>query len=156
MHETGATDTSKDQVQLPLRLPQQDFGSELAAAAETAAELLPSLRAMQRVRCSASSLSVAQQCGGSDAFSGTAANPLVAEASKRLCLIERGGTALLAETDELIGAEQYVISSTRDYPTARRFLSLVSRFQGYAHGHGASAEGNPSGGNMYRGLYNVR
>ena len=150
---TGRTD-SLDALPLRLlRLAQQDFGGELAAAVETAAELLPSLRAMQRERCSASSLSVAQQCGGSDAFSGTAANPLVAAASK--LLIERGGTALLAETDELIGAEQYVISSTRDYPTARRFLHLVSRFQGYAHGHGASAEGNPSGGNMYRGLYNI-
>ena len=51
----------------------------------------------------AARVQVAQQCGGSDAFSGTNANPLVAEASR--LLVAAGGTALLAETDELIGAE---------------------------------------------------
>lgn len=45
--------------------------------------------------------------GGSDAFSGTSANPLVGEACR--LLVEAGGAALLAETDELIGAEQYVL-----------------------------------------------
>ena len=62
-----------------------------------------------RRRCPVSALSVAQQCGGSDAFSGTSANPLVGEASR--LLVEAGGTALLAETDELIGAEQYVLQN---------------------------------------------
>ena len=69
--------------------------------------LLPELRAMRRERCAASSLVVAQQCGGSDAFSGTASNPLLAEASRML--VQAGGGALLAETDELIGAEQYAL-----------------------------------------------
>jgi altronate dehydratase len=62
---------------------------------------------------------------------------------------------VLAETDELIGAEQYVVQSVRDYHTARRFVDLVGRFHNYANAHGASAEGNPSGGNLFRGLYNI-
>ena len=62
---------------------------------------------------------------------------------------------VLAETDELIGAEQYVLQSVRDYSTARRFVNLVGRFHNYANAHGASAEGNPSGGNLFRGLYNI-
>ena len=62
-----------------------------------------------------------------DAFSGTCANPLVAEASR--LLVVAGGPALLAETDELIGAEEYVLRSVRDLPTARRFLTMVGRFQ---------------------------
>ena len=53
-----------------LRLQLRDFGAELSAAASTATSLLPPLRAMARVPCAASSLIVAQQCGGSDAFSG--------------------------------------------------------------------------------------
>ena len=138
---------------ITLRLKMDDFTAELDAAAEAASTLLPDLRAMRRVPCAASSLIVAQQCGGSDAFSGTAANPLVAAASKHI--VEAGGAALLAETDELIGAEQYVLQNVRDYPTARRFVDLVARFHGYANAHGASAEGNPSGGNLYRGLYNI-
>ena len=50
---------------------------------------------------------------------------------------------------------QYVLQSVRDYDTAALFLEMVGRFRGYAGAHGASAEGNPSGGNVYRGLYNI-
>ena len=48
---------------------------------------------------------------------------------------ERGrssGTAAcanLAETDELIGAEHYVLQNVRDLKTAKRFLSAVERFK---------------------------
>ena len=51
---------------------------------------------------------VAQQCGGSDAFSGVAGNPSSGGAVKRL--IAAGGKSLLAETDELIGAEAALAS----------------------------------------------
>ena len=130
-----------------------DFGGELGRAAVTARTLLPAARGCRRSKCAASALVVAQQCGGSDAFSGTAANPLLADASKML--VEAGGSALLAETDELIGAEQYVLQSVRDFKTAERFVGLVGRFTKYAADHHTSAEGNPSGGNMLRGLYNI-
>ena len=53
-------------------------------------------------------------------------------------LIEAGGSALLAETDELIGAEQYVLQSVSDYPTAVSFLRLVGRFQAHAARHHTS------------------
>ena len=39
--------------------------------------------------------------------------------------------------------------------TARRFLEMIERFKERVSWHGASAEGNPSGGNKYRGLYNI-
>ena len=45
--------------------------------------------------------------------------------------------------------------NVKDYETAEAFLSLVARFQRHAAAHNCSAEGNPSGGNMYRGLYNI-
>ena len=41
---------------------------------------------------------------------------------------------VLAETDELIGAEQYVLQSVRDYSTARRFVNLVGRSDGVVLG----------------------
>jgi len=57
-------------------------------------------------------LKIALQCGGSDAFSGISGNPLVAHVAKEL--IQHGGSANLAETDELIGAETYVLDKVRD------------------------------------------
>ena len=70
-------------------------------------------------------------------------------------MVHHGGAANLAETDELIGAESYVLENARDLDTAHRFLDMVNRFQERASWHGTSAEGNPSGGNKYRGLYNI-
>jgi altronate dehydratase len=100
-----------------------------------------------------SALKIALQCGGSDAFSGVSGNALAGWVAKEI--IRRGGSANLAETDELIGAEPYVLSNVRDVDTARRFLEKIQIFKQRAANHGASAEGNPSGGNKFRGLYNI-
>lgn len=100
-----------------------------------------------------SKIKLALQCGGSDAFSGISGNPLAGWVAREL--IRHGGTANLAETDELIGAEPYVLANVRDFATAQRFLDMVERFQQQAARHGVSAEGNPSGGNKLRGLYNI-
>ena len=69
--------------------------------------------------------------------------------------IKHGGAAVLAETDELIGAEPYVLQNVRDLETARRFLGAIARFTELVGWHGHTAEGNPSGGNNCRGLYNI-
>lgn len=98
-------------------------------------------------------LKIALQCGGSDAFSGISGNPLAAWVAKEV--IRHGGSANLAETPELIGAEPYVLQKVRDLATAQRFLERVERFKTMARWHGTSAEGNPSGGNKFRGLYNI-
>ena len=98
-------------------------------------------------------LKLALQCGGSDAFSGVSGNPLASWVAREI--VRHGGTANLAETDELIGAEAYVLQRVRDLPTARAFLEAVERFKERAAWHGATAEGNPSGGNKLRGLYNI-
>ena len=112
-----------------------------------------SLSRARRVELPASRLRLALQCGGSDAFSGVSGNPLAAWAAREL--IRAGGAANLAETDELIGAEPYVLDRVRDSATALRFLEMVRRFEERVAWHGQSAEANPSGGNKYRGLYNI-
>jgi altronate dehydratase len=100
-----------------------------------------------------SELKIGMQCGGSDAFSGVSANPLVGWVTREV--VRNGGAANLAETDELIGAEHYVLQNVRNVETARRFLSTVERFKERVGWHGHTAEDNPSGGNNYRGLYNI-
>ncbi len=117
---------------------------------------LPLLRAAAAARRRAlplSALNIALQCGGSDAFSGISGNPLAGAVAR--AVIAAGGGAILAETDELIGAERYVLSSVKDRPTAAAFLERVERFKAWTARHGQSAAGNPSGGNKLRGLYNI-
>jgi len=100
-----------------------------------------------------SALRIALQCGGSDAFSGVSGNPLAGWVAREA--IRHGGSAALAETDELIGAESYILANTRDLETARQFLDKIAAFRQRVGWHGHSAEGNPSGGNKFRGLYNI-
>jgi altronate dehydratase len=129
------------------------FDRHLSDAEAQARSWAQMLRDEQRVDLPTSHLKLALQCGGSDAFSGVSGNPLAAWAAREL--IRCGGAANLAETDELIGAEPYVLQAVRDPLVARRFLEMVERFKERVAWHGTSAEGNPSGGNKFRGLYNI-
>ncbi len=117
------------------------------------ADWLPLVNSFTRSRQPLSALKIALQCGGSDAFSGISGNPLAAWVAKEV--IRYGGSANLAETDELIGAEAYVLDKVERIETARKFLEKVERFKEWVGWHGQTAEGNPSGGNKYRGLYNI-
>ena len=114
---------------------------------------LPQVAAARRTAEPAGALRLALQCGGSDAFSGVSGNALAGWVAKEV--IRHGGAANLAETDELIGAEPYVLENVRDAATARAFLKKIENFKRYAANHGATAEGNPTGGNNFRGLYNI-
>ena len=126
---------------------------ELKRAAELIESWLPQVNETARSEQPLSALKIALQCGGSDAFSGISGNALAGWVAKEA--IRNGGAANLAETDELIGAEPYVLSNVRDLETAETFLNKIEIFKERAANHGASAEGNPSGGNNYRGLYNI-
>src|SRR5215213_1242590 len=130
-----------------------NFRADLERAKSVVRGWLEEVNEAQRTEEPASELKIGLQCGGSDAFSGVSANPLVGWVSREV--VRNGGAANLAETDELIGAERYVLQKVRDLDTARRFLRTVERFKERVGWHGHTAEDNPSGGNNYRGLYNI-
>lgn len=132
---------------------QGSFDEDLANGAEIIKGWLDSVNSVPRTEQSLENLKIALQCGGSDAFSGISGNPLAAYVAKEV--IRYGGCANLAETDELIGSEAYVLQNVRDLNTARTFLDTIERFKERVSWHGHSAEGNPSGGNNFRGLYNI-
>ena len=130
-----------------------NFLPALATGEEIVNGWLAEANGCRRTHQSVEHLKIGLQCGGSDAFSGVSGNPLAGWVSKEL--VRLGGSANLAETDELIGAEPYVLANVKDLATARAFLRQIERFQERAGWHGHTGEGNPSGGNNYRGLYNI-
>ena len=132
---------------------QGSFDTDLANGTRIIDGWLESVNSVPRTEQSLENLKIALQCGGSDAFSGVSGNPLAAYVAKEV--IRYGGCANLAETDELIGSEAYILQNVRDLPTARTFLGTIERFKERVAWHGHSAEGNPSGGNNFRGLYNI-
>ena len=131
----------------------RSFAQDLDRGEEIVRGWLAEVDATRRTEEPLSELKVALQCGGSDAFSGVSANPLIGWVAKEV--IKHGGGAVLAETDELIGAEPYVLDNVKDLQTAKHFLQTIERFKALVGWHGHTAEGNPSGGNNYRGLYNI-
>ncbi len=130
-----------------------DLAHDLEAGTAALRGWLPALDEDRRTPCSLAHLNIALQCGGSDAFSGVSGNPLAGSVAKEV--VRYGGRANLAETDELIGAEPYMLQNMRDLDVARKFLDFIAAFKERVGWHGSSAEGNPSGGNRYRGLYNI-
>jgi altronate dehydratase large subunit len=82
---------------------QKDGGSAATTAKgiEIATRLLRELKQQERTPAPVSELVVGLECGGSDAFSGIAANPAVGVAADRL--VSEGATVILSETTEMIG-----------------------------------------------------
>ncbi|HEY8995119.1 MAG TPA: UxaA family hydrolase [Lacunisphaera sp.] len=114
---------------------------------------LPALADARRTPEPLSGLRIALQCGGSDAFSGVSGNPLAGALVHEN--IRQGGIGVLCETDELTGAESYLMKNLRDADLARALLTRIERFKARLSWHGVTPEGNPSAGNKFRGLYNI-
>lgn len=138
---------------LSLGLLKGGFQANLEQGAAIVEPWLEVVNRTPRTAESVAHLKLALQCGGSDAFSGVSGNPLASWVAKEV--IGYGGAANLAETDEVVGAESYVLQKVKDIQTARKFLATIARFKEWASWHGTTAEGNPSGGNKFRGLYNI-
>ncbi|MSU49568.1 MAG: altronate hydrolase [Opitutus sp.] len=125
----------------------------LAAGERIVRAWLPQVAAMRRSDEPLSGLRVALQCGGSDAFSGVSGNPLAGAIVHEL--IRHGGTGVMTETDESMGAEGYMLDNVRDLATARAFIGTLDAFREKLTWHGLTPESNPSAGNRFRGLYNI-
>lgn len=97
-----------------------------------------------------SSLTVGVKCGGSDGFSGISANPSVGYTSDLLAAL--GAKVLLAEFPELCGAEQQLIDRTMQEDKAKKFIRLMTDYNGRAEAVGSGFYMNPSPGNIRDGL----
>jgi altronate dehydratase large subunit len=132
---------------------QEEGGTVRAAAraAELAERLAREAAAQEREPCDLAGLVVALECGGSDPTSGLAANPAVGLASDRV--VAEGGTVILSETTEMIGAEHLLAARARDPGVAAGILHLVAKMEAAIRGMGGDVRrANPTPGNMAGGL----
>src|SRR5262245_336753 len=91
--------------------------------------------------------------GGSDAFSGISANPALGYASD--LVVRSGGTAVLAEIPECMGAEHLLTRRAADEATGRKVIDVMNWYQGYLRRFGGSWDDHPSPGNKAGGITNV-
>ena len=139
----------------PVVVIQREGGTRKAveAAAATIAGLLPEANAARRTSRPVSDLVVATNCGGSDSYSGITANPALGWAMDEL--IRFGGTGVLAETTEIVGAEQLLVRRARSEAVARKLLARIDWWETYLAAHGAKPDHNPSPGNIAGGITTV-
>lgn len=107
----------------------------------------------QRESCPVSELTLALQCGGSDAWSGITANPALGKAAD--LLIAAGGTAVLAETPEVYGAEHLLTRRAVDEATGKKLIERIAWWEDYVERNSGSMDNNPSPGNKLGGLTTI-
>ncbi|MDE3133819.1 MAG: altronate dehydratase [Acidobacteriota bacterium] len=135
----------------------QDLGGSAAtvrAGVQQIRELLPAVAsAGERGPVPVSKLTLGLNCGGSDAWSGVSANPVLGVAVDRL--VAAGGTAVLAETPEIHGAERLLTRRAASPEVARALLERVAWWERYAAADGGSLDNNPSPGNRAGGITTI-
>jgi altronate hydrolase len=150
-----------DQFHLPPGTPVQNLtiqhlGGSVATVREGIArvrELLPVADAARRHPVPASALTLGLNCGGSDAWSGVTANPVLGIAVDRL--IACGGTAVLGETPEIHGAEHLLTGRAASPEVAEALMERVAWWESYAGADGGSLDNNPSPGNRSGGVTTI-
>jgi altronate hydrolase len=123
------------------------------AARRQLARLLDQAAAEKRTPAPASRLVVGLNCGGSDSFSGITANPALGHCSDLLAQL--GGTPVLAETTEIVGAEHLLVRRARNRQVAEKLLTYIRNYKKYLNQFGCDFNDNPSPGNKAGGLSNI-
>jgi altronate dehydratase large subunit len=111
--------------------------------------------AMQpRERCDVSELILSLKCGGSDYTSGLASNPALGRVTDRL--VELGGSAVLGEIAEIMGAEHILAERATERRNAQKLIQIITRVESEARALGLDIRGTqPSPGNIRGGLTTI-
>ena len=116
-----------------------------------AMELVQEATLLQKEMFPISELIIGTECGGSDPTSGLAANPLVGELSDRI--VKMGGTSILSETTEFIGAEHILAKRAKNEEIKGRIYEIINRYEKSLESVGEKVRaGNPSPGNKAGGI----
>lgn len=116
-------------------------------------DMLPAANAFSRQSVSASELTLALQCGGSDAYSGITANPSLGAAAD--LLVRHGGTAILSETPEIYGAEHLLTRRAVNEKVGQKLVDRIEWWENYTRINSGSMDNNPSPGNKKGGLTTI-
>jgi len=109
---------------------------------------------LERIPCPVGDLVLGLKCGSSDTTSGLAPNPALGAASD--LIVEAGGTSILGEVTEFIGAEHLLAQHAKDQRVGQQILDVVHRMEDRAKSVGTDIRGGqPTGGNIKGGLSTI-
>lgn len=126
----------------------------VAKAAEIASEMARNLAKENKVEFDIREIVLGLECGGSDPTSGLASNPTIGVASDML--VTAGGSSILSETTECIGAEHLLAERFENKEERIKFLDMVKRVEERAIAAGQDLrKGQPTPGNIAGGLTTI-
>jgi len=126
----------------------------IARGAEIACAMAAKLSMQKRVEGDISEIILGMECGGSDPTSGLASNPSIGYVSDKL--VSLGGSSILSETTEVIGAEHLLAARFADETQREKFLGMVKRCEERAITLGEDLRsGQPTPGNKAGGLSTI-
>ena len=126
----------------------------IAEGTRLAARMALHASAARRVSCPVSELVIGLECGGSDTTSGLTCNPTIGRVSDRL--VADGGTVIISETSEFIGAEHLFAARARDQNVRSAFLKAVHAMEQLALARGVNMrDAQPAPDNKRGGLTTV-
>lgn len=132
----------------------QESGSAMGLTMEgvrIAARMVLAASELQREKCAINELTVAVECGGSDTTSGLASNPAVGRFADRL--VDAGGTIILSEPAEFMGAEHILAERAVHAEDGQKIYDMVRWFEDEAARNGVDMRGtNPTPDNIEGGL----
>ena len=135
----------------------QEQGGTLGAlqtGVRIASRMAMEISAIPKVEFDISNLILGLECGGSDPTSGIAANPVLGVCSD--LLIGEGGSSILSETTEMIGAEHLLAEKAVSPAIAESFLNMVRRTEQRAIDMGNDLRGSqPTPGNIEGGITTI-
>jgi len=129
---------------------QEIQGDEIAHGLDLIGEILHEMHHDTRVETPVSKLILGLKCGGSDAFSGLTANPLVGCIADRLGACD--GSGILTEVPEMFGAEHLLMNRADTKKTFDKIVAMINSFKQYYLDSDIPIYENPSPGNREGGI----
>ncbi|MGE4219051.1 MAG: UxaA family hydrolase [Alphaproteobacteria bacterium] len=135
----------------------QNLGGTIAATADgmrRAKRLVVEASKQRRRELPTDRLIVAVECGGSDTTSGLASNPAIGRVADRI--VDEGGTVIISETSEFLGAEDLFAARAATPAVREAFLKRVLDHERDAMTRGVDIRGaNPVPDNIRGGLTTI-
>ena len=127
----------------------QDVENEIEEGKKLISELVEYASKFEREDVHISKLKIGLKCGGSDAFSGITANPLLGRLSDEL--VSLGGTSIQTEVPEMFGAETILFERSLTEEVFNNSVDLINDFKKYFIRYDQVIYENPSPGNKKGG-----
>lgn len=153
--KNGGFQRQDDSIALVTLQDESNIGFEgmIQSIMRAAEEQLRVLNQRVRTTCPVSDLIVGVQCGGSDAFSGVSANPVVGYATD--LLVRAGASVMFSEVTEVRDGIAQLTARAAGPEVARQLVEQMGWYDDYLRRGSADRSANTSPGNKRGGLSNI-